>query len=234
MNRILIDRKVFFTMSAIITLLIIYFAMQHIVRSAYESYWAAINRVQTVDFNILASTSIGTVSEILRSGNTSKAQEFVASNYCLFRIQIEKCADAECRARSLYADNAINDSARCRALAGEKEHLLAVPVFQDSASAATVNFDNAYSATPLELSWPDRPIGYLNLFRGNPVPFDVDFKIFLSSWLKGKANASRHAIYKTAAWASILIGLLTFMLLFVILPLSSQEKGHHGQADSRY
>ena len=61
--------------------------MHQIVRSAHNSYWAANERVQTIDFNLLASTSIGTFSEIIRSENTEKAKEFFSSNYCLFRVQ---------------------------------------------------------------------------------------------------------------------------------------------------
>jgi hypothetical protein len=81
MSKILINRKIFFSVSVVIALLVIYVSMHHIVRSAYDSYCTAIDRVQTVDFNILASTSIGTVSEIIKSGDTDKAREFGASNY---------------------------------------------------------------------------------------------------------------------------------------------------------
>lgn len=215
MRQLVLDRKIFFPASAFVTAIVIFFSMQQIVRSAYDSYWVAIDRVQTVDFNILASTSTGTVSEIIKTGNVSKANEFVASNYCLFRIKIESCKDPECRERLVVADNAQQESNRCRALADESKTALVIPIFQETTAPASVSFENAYASEPTLTDRAADPIGFLSLSRGNVVPFDVDYESFISKWLKGEANASRHDIYKTAAWVSILLGIFTFMLLFV-------------------
>lgn len=216
MRKFLISRKVFFTVSAALAFLITYVLMHQIVRSAYESYWIAIDRVQTVDFNVLASTSIGTVSNILKSGDTEKAHEFVLSNYCLFRIQIERCADVNCKNRTLVADNAISESTRCTALKDGNKQYLEIPVFNNTTSMATVTFDHSYTKNPKTVAGSDDPIGFLILSRGNRVPFDIDFTSFFQRWIKGEANASRHKMYKTAAYVSVLLGLLTFFLLFII------------------
>jgi hypothetical protein len=216
MNSFLVNRKIYFSIAAAIALTITFTSMLHVVRSAYDSYWVAIERVQTVDFNILASTSTGTVSEIIKSGNTEKAKEFVSSNYCLFRVQIEECVDPDCQNRSLVADNAVNESARCRALKGESEGALEIPVFKNSTTMATVRFDHAYSEFPEKTLGKGDQIGLLTLSRVEPISFDADFQSFLYQWLRGEADASRHEIYKTGAYVGILLGTLVFALLFIV------------------
>lgn len=215
MGNFLLNRSAFFFLSLALSFLVVGVSMHHILKSAYESYWTAIDRVQTVDFNLLASTATGTVSVIIQTDNREKAEEFVDSNYCLFRIQIERCANEACQVMETMADNARNERARCQALENGKQ-ALRIPIFQDAASLATVSFNHAYSKQADVAVETGQPIGYLTLSRGSFIPFEADYKDFLSKWLKGEANASRHEIYKTSASVSLLLGLLTFLILFIV------------------
>lgn len=216
MEKILISRALFYPLSLVIALVVTSISLQGMLRSAYDSYWLAMDRVQTVDFNILAATSVGTVSEIIKREDREKAQEFVESNYCLFRMQIMACEDQQCHESRLMADSAGGDSPRCQSLAGSTSSALSIPVFQSSTFPATVTFAHAYVDNPQILETPTQPIGYLNLYRGSSVPFDEDYRSFLERWLKGQANASRHDIYKTSAWVSILLGVFVFLVLVVL------------------
>jgi len=81
---------------------------------------------------------------------------------------------------------------------------------------ATVTFDHSYSTIPKTVTEFDEPIGVLTLSRGDAVPFDIDYQSFLHKWVRGEANASRHAIYKTADYVSTILGLITFLLFFII------------------
>lgn len=216
MRKILISRALFYPLSLVIAIAITLASLQGMLRSAYDSYWLAIDRVQTVDFNILAATSVGTVSEIIKREDREKAQEFVGSNYCLFRMQIMACEDERCYKMRIMADSVDIDSPRCKSLVESTSSVLSIPVFKNSSFPATVRFEHAYADKPQIIEASIQPIGYLNLYRGSAVPFEEDYRSFLKYWLEGMANASRHEIYKTSAWVSILFGILLFLILMVL------------------
>jgi len=219
MKKILISRALFYPLSLVISVAITLVSLQGMLRSAYDSYWLAINRVQTVDFNILAVTSVGTVSEIIKREDREKAQEFVGSNYCLFRMQIMTCEDERCHEMRIMADSIDIDSPRCKSLVESTSSALSIPVFHDSTFPATARFEHAYADKPKTIEASIQPIGYLNLYRGSALPFEDDYRSFIKNWLKGMANASRHDIYKTAALVSILLGGLLFLVLIVLRQL---------------
>lgn len=214
-QRILLSRTRFFLISGTLCSLLTLLSAKTIVFSAYDSYWNSIDRVQTVDFNIMAATTTGTASQIIKTSDNEKAQEFVNANFCLFRVQLESCHDENCSVTSVIADNANGEFSRCGNLSKLIEDPLRIPVFSNELSMATIQFEHAYQENPIRYDLEQIPIGFITVHRIKRPSFDSDFRSFIGMWINGQANASRHSVYKTSTYIGILIGLVVFALLMI-------------------
>ena len=214
MKNFILKKRYYITATLLMSLVIGLLSMYVILKNAYDSYWLVIYRVQTADFNIIASAATGTISSVIEENDIEKAIEIVDSNFCLFRISISRCVDNNCNEKEVLADNAKSTAMRCRSLDTLSLPEIEVPIFKKSNSLRTISYAHTYSTKHEVSEFLSKPIGFLNLYRGHPIPFKKDIYNFFQRWFVGEANASRHSIYKNGAFLSLFISIVTFLILF--------------------
>ncbi|TRX57171.1 hypothetical protein [Thalassomonas sp. M1454] len=223
MKFFVLPKRFFIPLIFVISSTISFFVLSYSLKGAYESYWTAIYRVQTVDMNILANVINGSVKEVIQKANQPKAADIVNSNYCLFRIRITSCDDEQCQKQSEMADNA--DSAapkRCTYLQEAEVPSLSIPIYEDSLIKSPVFFEHAYSMDASINESAQKTIGFVHLYRGAFISFTEDMKLFYKKLAEGKALSSRHISYKTATYVGVFI-FFTLTLLFWVLRLMTQN-----------
>ena len=214
MKNFILKKRYYITATLFMSLVVGILSMYIILKNAYDSYWLVIYRVQTADFNIISSAATGTVSSVIEKNDIEKAIEIVESNYCLFRVSISRCIDDNCNQKEVIADNANSSATRCRSLDTSSLPEIEVPIFKKINSLSTISYAHTYSKKHEVSEFLSKPIGFLNLYRGNPIPFKKDIYNFFESWFFGEANASRHSIYKNGTFLSLFISISVFLILF--------------------
>ena len=202
-----------------------------------DTYWnVTINRVQTVDFNILANILPSKLSKQLLNDDKKGLQSTLDSNYGLFGMVVTDCksADTNCpQQKILYVSQAkVNTSAdgkqKLELQRGKYPPSWADKLIQteNPAQQLTGDFLVLRDPPPLKQEWefesPRVPtkiltgeqntgniIGRVYLLRGN----QPDFHSEVRSWLQNPLNnSSKNFIYNAIAGSAIFTGFIVWLL----------------------
>jgi len=211
--KLITNRLFFYTSSLTLSLIIFAGASHTLLKSAYDSYWNGLYRVQTVDFNILSSLLPSVMSPLIKNNDKNNAKKIVASNFNLFSIVVMKCKNLDCTKKELFIKN---EGRRVRndwenEVKGSKK--IQIPVFSDL-SEQVVIFEHAYVDSYKTLPYSKQEIGFIYLFRRNSPTYEADMEDFILRWWKNEHPSSRHTYYKTSILLSFLISATIFLTLF--------------------
>lgn len=175
--------------------------------NSYQSYWQAIYRVQTVDFNIIAHTYPHLVSRYISENDDESLKQLLNSNFSRFTVAADTCIDPQC---AEYQEWAINSGLPY----GE---IVEIPVFKNEKAPITVSFEHAYSNEPLVVDAVDlEQVGRLRLYRVVPPALGDELWRFAERNFKPGANPSRYIAYSSNFKFSLFLS-LTFFLFFVLV-----------------
>jgi hypothetical protein len=217
-----------------------------------DTYWnVTIDRVQTVDFNILANLLPSKLSRQLLTNDSKGLQETIDSNYGLFGMVVTDCKSAETscpQQKIIYLSKA---EARILPDGKQKIELKKAkypPTWADKlvqtdypAQQLTGDFLILRDPPPFKQEWKfDNPrasektltgeqntgniIGRVYLLRGTKPSFQSEVKAWLENPLN---NSSKNVVYNAIAGSAILTGfivwLLTELLSYIKISADRQE-----------
>jgi hypothetical protein len=218
------------TFSALSSIGIVYFN--------YENYWkVTINRVQTVDFNILANVLPSKLSTQLLTNDKKSLQTTLDSNYGLFGIIVTDCKSVilDCyNQKVIYASKSIvktTPDGKQKLEPQQNEYSPSwVREFNDTdyPTRQLINGDFLIlrDPPPLKQEWKFKSprvsekiltgeqnsgnvIGRVYLLRGNPPSFQSE----LQAWLKNPINiSSKTVVYNAIAGSALFTGLVVWFL----------------------
>ncbi|MGL4474988.1 MAG: hypothetical protein ACRCT7_11135 [Shewanella sp.] len=210
----LILGRMFYVLNVAISLGISLTCAYILIESAHHSYWLAIERVQTVDFNLLSSSSTGTISASLKNNNIDKLNEVARSNNCLFGVVIKKCNDSDCKKNEIVADNS-SDGYKCKSKYVNTNPSVTIPIYKDEDAMRSIYYANSYEDLYVknDIVNAGGVIGFLELYRGREISFFDDLTKFYIRWYNNEANASRYQSYKVCTYFSLVSFAFVFSLL---------------------
>jgi hypothetical protein len=217
------------TFSALSSIGIVYFN--------YENYWkVTINRVQTVDFNILANLLPSKLSTQLLTNDKKSLQTTLDSNYGLFGIIVTDCKSVilDCyNQKVIYASKSIvktTPDGKQKLEPQQNEYSPSwVREFNDTdypTRQLNGDFLILRDPPPLKQEWKFKSprvsekiltgeqnsgnvIGRVYLLRGNPPSFQSE----LQAWLKNPINiSSKTVVYNAIAGSALFTGLVVWFL----------------------
>lgn len=207
MYRILKNRAAAVAAGMAVAFLVFSAAFLFSFKSSYQSYWQAISRVQTVDFNMIAHAFPALVREYIVENDRESLKQLLESNFSAFTMAVDACVDPQCSAYKEWASN----QGRTR---GE---LIEIPVFRSEAVPVTVRFEHSYSEKPLVTAVADQELlGRLRLYRGEPPALYDELWLFAQKALSGEAYASRYIAYFSNLVFSLFLSISVF-LFFVLV-----------------
>ncbi|WP_148293464.1 hypothetical protein, partial [Picosynechococcus sp. NKBG15041c] len=188
----------------------------------YDSYWnGTINRVQTVDFNILSHTLPTTLSHLLIEGKNLEIQNILDSNYGLFGLAITNSDVTEV----LYHTSDRESYSWSEQLSNPSNLLNSSSLFSNLRDPIPTNPDWTYPhAYALEidngkLTNSGEIIGKLYFVRSRPPTFNKEILKFIQSFWR---DSSRYQTYRATYISFLLSGLLFFIFIEAII--SKQKK----------
>lgn len=207
MYRILKKRATAVAAGLVIALLVFFATFLFSLKSSYQSYWQAISRVQTVDFNMVAHAFPALVREHIVANDKKSLTQLLESNFSAFTMAVDICVDLQCSAFREWASN----QGRTR---GE---LVDIPIFRSETVPVTVSFKHSYSEKPLVTAVDGQELlGRLRLYRGEPPALYDEFWLFAQKALSGEAYASRYISYFSNLVFSLFLSVSVF-LFFVLV-----------------
>jgi len=210
----LITNRLYFSAFALSLSLLLFLSISNfLLKSAHASYWKAIYRVQTVDFNILSATLPGLFSTIIKSNNKEKARMIIGANFDIFPIIVMKCQDVKCKQQILFAKNKSKYfETNWKTFFNSIEDKIKIPIFIDPSSQQHIIFDHSYSDTYRTQGYKERVIGYIYLFRGLAPTYKIDMRAFFSKWWNDQPASARHTSYKASIALAFGISLAALFL----------------------
>lgn len=176
-------------------------------KNSYQSYWQAIYRVQTVDFNMVAHAFPALVREHIVSNDSESLKELLNSNYSVFAMAVDVCVDPQC---SAYKEWVTNDG-------HSRSDLFDIPVFKSEKAPVTIRFEHTYSEKPLVTAADDQDLlGRLRLYRVESPTLTDEIRMFARRAFSGEASASRYIAYFSDLYSSLFLS-ISFFLFFVLL-----------------
>ncbi|MDG1581276.1 hypothetical protein [Pseudomonas sp. GOM6] len=207
MYRILKNRTVAVAAGLAIAFLVFFAAFLFSFKSSYQSYWQAISRVQTVDFNMVAHAFPALVREHIRANDKKSLTQLLESNFSAFTMAVDICVDLECSAFREWTSN--------QGLT--RGELVEIPVFRSAAVPVTVSFKHSYSEKPLVTAVVGQEVlGRLRLYRSEPLALYDEFWTFAKKALSGEAYASRYIAYFSNLVFSLFLS-VSFFLFFILV-----------------
>lgn len=205
--RILKNRTVSVSMGIISATIVFLVAFLFSFKNSYDSYWQAIFRVQTVDFNMISHVFPPLLRNYIIENDSEALQQLIDSNFSAFKIAVDVCVDSQC---SNYRELAVNGGR----FSGE---LLEVPIFRGDKAPAAVGFKHSYSKEPfVAASGGQELLGRLRLYRVEPPALAREFSLFIERLWSGKAYASRYIAYFANLCTSLFLS-ISFFLSFVLI-----------------
>jgi hypothetical protein len=175
--------------------------------NSYKSYWQAIFRVQTVDFNMVSHVFPPLIRNHIIKNDIESLKMLLASNFSAFKMAVDACVDLKCSAYRELATNGGRSSGQ----------LLEVPVFRNTKAPVTVRFEHGYSQEPVVTAADGLEVlGRLRLYRAEPPTLIDELSLFLHRASSGEAYASRYIAYFANLYSSLFLS-FSFFLFFVLV-----------------
>jgi hypothetical protein len=199
-NLILKNRLLFLFSSIFVSILIGILVFYYATKSGYESYWTAIDRVRTVDFNIISSSFPVAAREAIKSGNNEVLNDMVASNSSNFGLSIQVCKTKTCDEYEVLANN--------NAVEKPFFERIEIPIFEDPTLGKVMYYEHSYSkdVTVTDYSGFEK-LGVIVFYRPFPPDYKDDIAGFLGKFFEGRDFASRYINYRFAFYLALLASL---------------------------
>lgn len=205
--RVLKSRIAAVTLSLIVVFIVFLVTFLFSFNNSYKSYWQAIFRVQTVDFNMASHVFPPLIRDHIIENDIESLNILLTSNFSTFKMAVDICVDLKC---STYKEIAANGGST-------SGQLLEVPVFKNTNAPVTVRFEHGYSKEPVVTAAAGLEVlGRLRLYRAEPPTLIDELLLFFQRASSGEAYASRYISYFANLYSSLFLS-FSFFLFFVLV-----------------